>query len=165
MNEPAGTAATATDRPLGLGLLIWLFSFWAGASLLVILLLVMGDGPIPLGGVTVPREEALARILPILGPIALAAAGAALALALEKPWARGAVLLPFSLAAVSPAYTGAARSPLDLALGALAILPLAAVLVWYLYFRPRVVAYFSALRAQGQSAGAGRGNGAPGNGG
>jgi hypothetical protein len=150
----------AIDRPLGLGLLIWLLWFWAGASVLVILILVVGDGPVPLGGRAVARDEALARIIPILGPMALAAAGAALALALEKHWARSAILLPFALAAATPAFTGAATSVTDLALGALALAPVVAALVWYLYFRPRVVAYFNALRAtEATEAGKGRGAG------
>lgn len=137
-----------TQRPLGLQLLTWLLWFWASASLLVIGLLMIGDGPIPLGGRAVHRDEALARILPILGPMALAAAGAALALTLEKPWARSAVLLPFALAAITPAFTGVSTSLLDMALGALALLPVVAVVVWYLYFRPRVATYFDALRAR-----------------
>jgi hypothetical protein len=151
MNDPTtntAPGAAAPEQPLGLGLLTWLLWFWAGASLLVIVLLVIGDGPLPLGGRAVPRDEALARILPIPGPMALAAAGAALALALGKHWARSAVLLPFALAAVTPAFTGVATSAVDLAIGAAALVPAVAALVWYLYFRPRVVAYFQALEAR-----------------
>jgi hypothetical protein len=138
MNEP-------TERPLGLSLLTWLLWFWAGAAALVLVVLVVGEGPIPLSGRAVDRQEALARILPIVVPMALAAAGAALALALEKPWARSAVLLPVALAAVAPAFTGAATSLLDVFLGALALVPVVAVLVWYLYYRPRVTEYFRHL--------------------
>jgi hypothetical protein len=148
-----------TERPLGLGLLIWLLWFWAGASLLVIALLLIGEGPLPLSGRAVPRDEAIARILPILGPMALAAAGAALALTLEKPWARSAVLLPFALAAITPVFTGVATSALDLVLGALALAPLVAGLVWYLYFRPRVAAYFDSLRVGERGAGGRHGRG------
>lgn len=148
LDDPDPAAAPAPARPLGLGLLTWLLWFWAGASILVILLLATGDGPIPLSGRAVPRDEAIARILPILGPMALAAAGAALALALEKHWARSAVLLPVALAAATPAFTGAAASVTDLAIGAATLLPLVGVLVWYLYFRPGVAAYFDGLRAR-----------------
>lgn len=139
MTDPAG-------RPLGLNLLTWLLWFWAGASVLVILVLVVGDGPIPLSGRAVPRDEALARMLPILGPIALAAAGAALALDLRKHWARSAVLLPFALAAVTPAFTGVAATVMDLVMGALALAPVVAILVWYLFFQPDVARYFRSLR-------------------
>jgi hypothetical protein len=134
------------QRPLGLSLLAWLLWFWAGASVLVIVILVVGDGPIPLSGQAVPRDEALARILPILVPMALAAAGAALAVGLEKTWARAAVLLPFVLAAATPALTGVAVSVSDLVVGMLALVPVVGVLVWYLYFRPQVAAYFHGLR-------------------
>jgi hypothetical protein len=134
------------QRPLGLSLLAWLLWFWAGASVLVIVILVVGDGPIPLSGQAVPRDEALARILPILVPMAMAAAGAALAVGLEKPWARAAVLLPFVLAAATPALTGVAISVSDLVVGMLALVSVIGVLVWYLYFRPEVAAYFHALR-------------------
>jgi hypothetical protein len=134
------------ERPLGLALLTWLLWFWAGASVLVIVVLLVGDGPIPLSGRAVPRDEAVARMVPILGPIALAAAGAALALGLRKHWARAAVLLPFALAAVTPAFTGVAVSVTDLAMGALALAPVVAILVWYLFFRPEVAGYFAALR-------------------
>jgi hypothetical protein len=136
------------DRPLGLSLLAWFLGFWAGAAVVIIAVLVAGDGPLPLSGRAVPRDEALARILPILAPMALAAAGASLALALQKHWARAAVLLPFTLSAVTPAFTGVAASGLDLALGVLALVPVMAVLVWYLYFRPGVVSYFHRLRPQ-----------------
>jgi hypothetical protein len=134
------------ERPLGLALLTWLLWFWAGASVLVIAVLLVGDGPIPLSGRAVPRDEAIARMVPILGPIALAAAGAGLALGLRKHWARAAVLLPFALAAVTPAFTGVAASVADLAMGALALTPIVAILVWYLFFRPEVAGYFAALR-------------------
>ncbi len=137
------------ERPLGLSLLIWFMAFWAGAAALVIAVLVAGEGPLPLSGRAVPRQEAIARIVPILAPMALAAAGAALALALDRHWARSAVLLPFALTAVAPAFTGVATSVLDLVLGVLALVPLVAVLVWYLYFRPGVVEYFRRLREEG----------------
>jgi hypothetical protein len=146
MTEP--NAPVHHERPLGLGLLAWLLWFWAGASLLVLLLLAVGEGPLALSGRAVAREEALARILPILAPMALAAAGAALALALEKHWARSAILLPFALAAVTPAFTGVATSTAELATGALVMLPVVLALVWYLYFRPGVAHYFRTLRAR-----------------
>jgi hypothetical protein len=139
MNEPP-------PRPLGLSLLTWLMAFWAGASVLLILFLVLGDGPIPLSGRAVSRQEAIARIIPIFGPVALAAAGAALALALDKPWARSALLLPFALVAMAPAFTGVAATARDLALGILALVPAIALIAWYLYFRPGVAAYFDWLR-------------------
>jgi hypothetical protein len=156
MTDPMAT--TDHDRPLGLGLLTWLLWFWAGASLLVLLLLAIGEGPLALSGRAVSREEALALILPILAPMALAAAGAALALALEKHWARSAVLLPFALAAVTPAFTGVATSATELATGALVMLPIVLGLVWYLYFRPRVAAYFRMLRARDEERGRGGGS-------
>jgi hypothetical protein len=134
------------ERPLGLSLLTWLLWFWAGACALVIAVLMVGDGPIPLSGRAVPRDEALARMLPILGPIALAAAGAALALGLRKHWARSAVLLPFALAAVTPAFTGVAVTVGDLARGALALSPVVALLIWYLFFQRGVTDYFAGLR-------------------
>lgn len=139
MSDPGG-------KPLGLSLLTWLLWFWAGASVLVLLVIGVGDGPVPLKGEFVPREEALARFLPALAPMALAAAGAALALVLERPWARSAVLLPFALAAVAPVFSGVASSVGELATGALVLAPLVALAVWYLYFRPAVVGYFVRLR-------------------
>jgi hypothetical protein len=73
-----------------------------------------GRGPHPLSGGG-PAGRGLARILPILVPMALAAAGAALALALEKPWARSAVLLPFALAASRRSSRAPPRLCCDLA--------------------------------------------------
>lgn len=152
------------ERPLGLSLLTWFFWFWAGASVLVLAVIVVGDGPLLLSGRAVPRDEAVARLLPVLVPMALGALGAGLALALEKPWSRAAVLLPFALVAIAPAFSGAVASLIDLAVGALALVPLVGALVWYLYFRPSVRAYFVRLREQegeragtSGSGGAGRG--------
>lgn len=134
------------ERPLGLHLLTWLLGFWAGATVLVMVVVVAGDGPVPLRGEFLPRDEAIARLLTALTPMALAAGGAALALALEKHWARPAVLLPFALAAVAPVFTGTATSVGELALGALALAPIVGGVAWYLYFRPKVTAYFHRLR-------------------
>jgi hypothetical protein len=134
------------ERPLGLRLLTWLLGFWAGASVLVIIVIAAGDGPVPLRGEFLPRDEAVARFLTALAPMALAAAGAALALALEKHWARSAVLLPFALVAVAPVFTGTATSLGELAMGAVALAPIVAAVVWYLFFRPKVTAYFDRLR-------------------
>jgi len=134
------------DRPLGLSLLIWLLWFWAGASVLVLLVIGLGDGPVPLKGEFLPREEALARFLPALAPMGLAAAGAALALMLQRPWARSAVLLPFALAGVAPVFSGVATTVGELASGALVLLPLIALVVWYLYLSPEVVRHFASLR-------------------
>jgi hypothetical protein len=133
------------ERPLGVSLLTWFFWFWTGASIFVLAVVVAGDGPMLLSGRAVPREEAVARLLPVLIPMALAAGGAGLALTLGKSWARSAVLLPFALVAVAPAFSGAVASLLDLALGALVLVPVVAALVWYLYFRPGVAAYFARL--------------------
>jgi hypothetical protein len=138
----------AMERPLGVSLLTWFFWFWAGASFLVLVVILVGDGPIPLSGTAVPRDEAVARLLPVLVPMGLATLGAGLALALGKHWARSAVLLPFALAAVAPAFSGAVGSLLELALGALALVPVVALLVWYLYFRPNVRSYFARLRQE-----------------
>lgn len=140
------------QRPLGLRLLTWLLAFWAGASVLVIVVIAVGDGPVPLRGQFLSRDEALARFLTALAPMALAAGGAALALALEKHWARAAVLLPFALVAVAPVFTGTAASVAELAFGALALTPIVAVVVWYLFFRPKVTAYFDRLREEDAAA-------------
>lgn len=140
----AGEAAP--ERPLGLSLLIWLFWFWTGAIVLVFLGFAIGDGPIMLSGRAVPRPDALAAVLPILLPMGLATVGAALALGLDRHWARPAVLLPFALAAVSPAFTGAGYDPVDLVLSVVVLLAIVAALVWYLYFSPGVRAHFARLR-------------------
>ncbi len=134
------------DRPLGLSLLTWLLWFWAGASFLVLVVIGIGQGPVPLNGTFVPREEALARFVPALAPMGLAAAGAALALVLNRPWARSAVLLPFALAMVAPVFSGVATSVGDLAIGALILVPLVVLVVWYLYFNAGAVRHFAMLR-------------------
>jgi hypothetical protein len=59
------------------------------------------------------------------------------------------VLLPFALAAVTPAFTGVAASVATWPWAMLALTPVVAVLVWYLFFRPEVAAYFAALRDRG----------------
>lgn len=143
------------ERPLGISLLTWLFWFWAGAIGLVLLGFAIGDGPIMMSGRAVPRSEALRAVLPALAAMGLAVVGAALALALERPWARPAVLLPFALAALGPAMTGVgARSPVELGLASLAVLPVLAILGWYLYARPRTTAYFDRLRSRRRPGGA-----------
>lgn len=147
------TKGDSNDQPLGIGLLIWLYGFWAGAVALFFLSFAIGEGPVPMGGETVPRQEALARVLPVLLPMGLAVAGAALALGLRKSWARPAVLLPVALAAFGPALSGVGTSAADMVTGALAVLPILAGMVWYLYFRPGVKRYFAGLRDRGDDPG------------
>jgi hypothetical protein len=137
---------TDHPRPLGLRLLIWLLWFWAGANLLLMAGIVFGEGPVLLGGEAVSRGEATARVLPIFGPMTLAAVGAALALLLNRPWARPAVLLPFALAALAPLFTGTAETVTGFLLTALAVTPVLAALTWYLYGHGPVNAYFRKLR-------------------
>lgn len=133
----------AEERPVGVSLLIWLFWFWAGAILLLFLGLAVGDGPVMLGGRAVSRAEALTAVLPALVPMALAVVGAALALALARPWGRAAALFPFALAAFGPVLTGIdSVTPLELSLAALIAVPVLALLVWYLYYQPGPRAYF-----------------------
>ncbi len=136
------------ERPLGLSLLTWLLAFWAGAILLILLTLAFGEGPVMMSGRSVRRPEALALLVPVLGPMALAAAGAALALALRQSWARAAVFLPVGLVAMAPVFTGVAGTAGDLTRSVVETLPFAALLAWYLYGRATVVKYFGALRAQ-----------------
>lgn len=136
-------------QPLGIALLIWLYGFWAGAVTLVLLGLVFGEGPVPMSGETVPRTEALARVLPVLLPMGLAVIGAALALGLRKHWARPAVLLPVALAAFGPALSGVGTSIMDIVTGALVVLPILAGMIWYLYFLPGVKQYFAGLAVHG----------------
>jgi hypothetical protein len=142
-----GPGATAPrDRPLGISLLTWLYWFWAGATVIFFLTLIPGDQPVPIGGETMTRSEALARVLPVLVPIGLAAIGGALALSLQRAWARPAVLLPVILAAFGPALSGVNTSTTDTAFGVIILLALLGGLVWYLYFRPKTVAYFERLK-------------------
>ena len=147
-------APVVGDRPLGISLLTWLYWFWGGAIALLVLGLAFGEGPVPIAGETVPREEALGRVLPILVPMGLAVVGAALALSLRRAWARPAVLLPVALAAFGPALGGVQTTLADLAVGASVVLVILAGLVWYLYFRTRVTAYFDRLE-DGDDGGAG----------
>ena len=139
-------AVASEDRPLGVSLLTWLYWFWAGATVLFLLSLLPGDQPVPIGGETMTRPEALARVLPVLLPIGLAAVGAALALSLRRAWARPAVLLPVVLAAFGPMLSGMSASPADTIFGVVVVLAILAGLVWYLYFRDRTVAYFERLK-------------------
>jgi hypothetical protein len=147
---PAASTADGADsgeaRPLGISLLIWLYWFWAGAVTLVFIVLAVGDGPVMISGRAVPRPEAVASVLPILFPMGLAVIGAALALALGKPWARPAALLPVALAAFGPALSGVGGSAGDVVLGALVVLGVLAVLAWYLYYQPAVKMYFDELK-------------------
>ena len=153
-------APAVGERPLGISLLTWLYWFWAGAIVLLFLGLVFGDGPVPIAGETVPRSEAIARVLPVLLPMGLAVIGAALALSLRQGWARPAVLLPVALAVFGPALSGVGTTLGDLLTGAIGLLLVLAGLVWYLYFTPRANAYFARLRA-GEGEDAGTGDGAP----
>lgn len=128
---------TRTERPLGISLLIWMFWFWAGAIGLLVLGLAIGEGPVIMNDEPLRRSEALAGILPVLVPMALAVVGAALALTLRKRWARPAALFPFVLAVFGPALTGAGGvSPADMVLAALVLVPVLGGLGWYLYRRP-----------------------------
>ncbi len=149
MSETSGS--DGPERPLGLSLLGWLFGFWAGALILILLTLGFGEGPVMMAGRSIRRGEALTRLVPILAPMALAAAGAALALALRRPWARAAVFLPLALAAVAPAFTGVAQSAGDLARPVAVTLPFAAALAWYLYGRTSVAEYFRSLEERKRS--------------
>ena len=149
VSAPArGPGAPAVgDRPLGISLLTWLYWFWVGAIVLVFLGLAVGDGPVPISGETVPRSEALERVLPVLLPMGLAVLGAAMALGLRKAWARPAILLPVALAAFGPALSGVGVTTMDVVLGAVVVLPILGALVWYLYYQPGVKAYFADLKA------------------
>lgn len=147
-------APVVGERPLGVSLLTWLYWFWVGAIILVFLGFAVGDGPVPISGETVPRSEALERVLPVLLTMGLAVLGAALALSLRKPWARPAVLLPVALAAFGPALSGVGVTTADIVLGALAVVPILGALVWYLYFQAGVKAYFVDLN-EGREPGTG----------
>lgn len=143
--DPA--SPNAHDRPLGISLLIWIYWFWAGALGLLIVTLLTGEGPVLLAGRSMVREDAVAALLPVLAPLALALVGAALALGQRRRWARVASLFPFVLAAFAPVLMirGGTAGP-----AMAAPLPLLAALAWYLYRRPGPRAYFG-----GQDAGAG----------
>lgn len=135
---------TPHERPLGISLMIWMFWFWAGAIILLVLGLAAGEGPVMMNGESLDRDEALTAVLPVLIPMALAVAGAALALTLSKSWARPAALFPFVLAVFGPVLTGVADvSPVEMALAILALVPILGGLVWYLYFQPGPRAYLS----------------------
>lgn len=133
-------------KPLGLRLITWLLWFWAGASALLFFGLVVGEGSVAMRGSTLQRAEALEQVLPVLLPMLLGAAGAALALTLGKHWARPAVLMPLALAALAPAISGEASSVSALLRASLGMLVLLAVAVWYLFAHRPVRAYFAALR-------------------
>lgn len=150
---PEGTGPLE-DRPLGISLLIWLYWFWAGAVALVFLGFAIGEGPVMMSGRAVPRADALASVLPVLLPMGLAVIGGALALSLQRSWARPAVLLPVALAAFGPALSGVGTSVLDAVIGTVVVLALLALLGWYLYVRPAVKAYFARLKTGGAGAGA-----------
>ena len=146
-NPPTGADDPSPERPLGVSLLTWLLWFWAGAVALVFLGFAIGEGPVMLSGRAVPRDEALARVLPALLPMGLAVLGAALALALGRPWGRPAALLPFIIAGFGPALTGlGAATPADLLLAVAAVLPIAGLLIWYLYFTKTGRSYFEELK-------------------
>lgn len=136
-----------SPRPLGIRLLIWIFWFWAGAILLLVVALTMGDGPVMVKGHPLPRDEALVALLPALVPMALAVVGAALALRLGRPWARPAALFPFALAAFGPSLVNAGgTSPAELAVAVVVLLPVLAGLIAYLYYRPGPQEYFGRPR-------------------
>lgn len=150
--DPPGTVTsdTATEpaRPTGVMLLIWLFWFWAGALLLLVVGLAAGDGPVMVAGRAMDRGEALRLVLPALVPMGLAVVGAALALTQRRSWARPAALFPFALAVFGPALIGiGAVSVVDVVATVLALLPILAGLIWYLYFQPGPRAYFRGRNA------------------
>jgi hypothetical protein len=131
-------------KPLGLRLLVWLFGFWAGAIALVLIGLSLGDAPIMMDGEAVPRAEALSRIAPILIPVGAAVVGAGLGLWLGRRWARPAALLPFLLLGIAPSLAGGSdRTPLDLIIAAAVVVPIVAVLTWYLYLSPTVSEWYA----------------------
>lgn len=138
-----GAAAGPGHRPLGISLLIWVFWFWTGAAVLLLLILAFGDGAVMVSGRAVPRQEALSAVLPALIPMALAGIGAALALTLGRPWARPVALFPFALATFGPFLTGAGSvSAAELVVAIALLLLVVGGLGWYLYRRPGPRAYF-----------------------
>jgi hypothetical protein len=149
--------ANAPERPLGLSILIWLFWFWAGAIILVLLGFMIGEGPVMMSGEAVSRREALSRIAPVFIPMGAAVLAAALGLSLGRRWARAAALLPFLLLAIAPSLVGGVeRSPTDLVVAALVGIPLVAVLAWYLFVSRSVAAYYRAVTSA-RAAGVGDG--------
>lgn len=136
-------------RPLSLTVLLWLYAFWSAAAVLVLAAAALGTGEVAMDGAAVERRAVLERTLPVFLPLALAFAGGALAIGLRKAWARPALLLPFALAALLPALVAAptdADPGRELIRGTATMALPTLLLGWYLYWRPRTVAYFEALR-------------------
>ncbi|HUG40037.1 MAG TPA: hypothetical protein VMM12_06120 [Longimicrobiales bacterium] len=140
--------STFLPRPVGLTLLTWLLGFWAGAALLALAGLWLGEGDVLMNGKPTPRPLVREMLVPMLLPMALATGGAAAALWLDSAWARPATLFAFLLAGPLATYprweeaTNPGGAPL---LGLLVIAPLLVGLGWYLYAKPNVAAYFRAL--------------------
>jgi hypothetical protein len=150
------TAVGREDRPLGISLLIWLFWFWAGAVVLLVLGLAIGEGPVLMSGRTLDRGEALVAVLPALFPMGLAVVAAAVALTARWKWARPAALFPFVLAVFGPALIdGGGVTSLDVVLALAVLGPILVGLVWYLYFRPGPASYLGAGGAGASSGGTG----------
>lgn len=143
-----GVESRPPARPLVLTLLMWLMAFWAGACALTLASVWLGDGPLMIDGVPTARDEVLDLLVPMLVPLGLCAAAAAMTLWIESPWARPTLLFALLLAgpfATYPQWSEATNPGGAPALGLLAVTPALLLLWWYLYLKANVVAYFRAL--------------------
>lgn len=149
MMEPADRPRmTFPPRPLGLTLLTWLFGFWSGAAVVVLVSVWIGEGDILMNGEPTPRALVQERLVPMLVPMALATGAAALALWLDSAWARPTTLFAVLIAGPLATYPGwmEATNPGGApAIGLLAVAPLLLGIGWYLYAKPNVAGYFRAL--------------------
>lgn len=139
---------TPRRRPLALTLVMWFMGFWAGACLLTLVSVWLGDGPIMINGAPTDRGEVLNLLTPMLLPLGLAAGAAAMTLWIESPWARPTLLFALLLAgpfATFPSWNQATNPGGAPALGLLAMTPVLLLAWWYLYLKKDVVAYFKAV--------------------
>ncbi|HSH46407.1 MAG TPA: hypothetical protein VK966_11240 [Longimicrobiales bacterium] len=135
----------SNPRPAALTLTMWFMGFWAGACLLTLVSVWLGNGPIMIDGTPTARQEVLDLLMPMLLPLGLGAGAAALTIWIESPWARPTLLFALLLAgpfATFPQWNEATNPGGAPALGLLATTPLLLLAWWYLYLKPNVVAYF-----------------------
>ena len=135
-------------RPVGLTLLTWLFGFWAGAALVALVGLWVGDGDLLVNGEPTARAIVREMLVPMLVPMALATGAAAILLWLDSAWGRPTALFAIFLAgplATLPRWQEATNPGGAPAIGVLAVLPLLLGLGWYLYGKAEVARYFRAL--------------------
>jgi hypothetical protein len=146
----ASAASSITRERLSKPTLLVLGQWWAAITGLVFLVLVtlapFGIGTYSINGEAVSGPEFFHQAGAVFGVVGGLSLGIGLALIFEATWVRP-LMVGFWVVIQAAAFAASSRELGDLLTSFLAAAITTSVAAWYLYKRPNVNAYFSALEA------------------